>query len=167
MSSKPTTRKTRVPTTRVARFARLGYTVGELAVGGVAEGLRRVTGKESAETGNVFLTSANAQKLAQRLARMRGAAMKMGQVISMEGADIIPPEFAEALAILRNSANTMPDAQVRRVMGREFGKGWEKRFRSFDFQPIAAASIGQVHRAETLDGRDLALKIQYLSLIHI
>jgi hypothetical protein len=55
MSSKPTTRKTRVPTTRVARFARLGYTVGELAVGGAAEGLRRVTGKESAETGNVFL----------------------------------------------------------------------------------------------------------------
>lgn len=161
MSSKPSTRKTRVPTTRVARFARLGYTVGELAVGGVAEGLRRVAGKESADAGNVFLTSANAHKLAQRLARMRGAAMKMGQVISMEGADIIPPEFAEALAILRNSANTMPDAQIRRVMGREFGKGWEKRFRSFDFQPIAAASIGQVHRAETRDGRDLALKIQY------
>jgi hypothetical protein len=60
MSSSPTTRKTLVPTTRVARFARLGYTVGELAEGGAAEGgaaegLRRVTGMESAETGNVFL----------------------------------------------------------------------------------------------------------------
>jgi predicted unusual protein kinase regulating ubiquinone biosynthesis (AarF/ABC1/UbiB family) len=79
----------------------------------------------------------------------------------MEGADIIPPEFSKALAILRDSANTMPDSQIRRVMGREYGKGWEDRFENFDFRPIAAASIGQVHRAMTKDGRDLALKIQY------
>lgn len=161
MNNKQPVRQTRVPTTRVGRFARLGYTMGELAVGGLTEGVRRATGKRPAESVNMFLNTANAQKLAHRLARMRGAAMKMGQIISMEGAEIIPAEFAEALSILRNSANTMPDAQIRRVMGREFGKGWQNRFREFNFQPIAAASIGQVHRAVTQDGRDLALKIQY------
>jgi predicted unusual protein kinase regulating ubiquinone biosynthesis (AarF/ABC1/UbiB family) len=139
----------------------MGFTASEMAVGGLTEGVRRMTGVEPEDAVNVFLTATNAKKLAKRLASMRGAAMKMGQVISMEGADIIPPEFSEALAMLRDSANTMPDSQIRRVMGREYGKGWEKRFAHFDYEPIAAASIGQVHRAQTLDGRDLALKIQY------
>jgi predicted unusual protein kinase regulating ubiquinone biosynthesis (AarF/ABC1/UbiB family) len=154
-------RKSRVPTTRLGRLARLGFTAGEMAVGGMTEGVRRLTGVTPDDAVNVFLTATNAKKLARRLASMRGAAMKMGQVLSMEGADILPPEFSEALAILRDAANTMPDTQIRRVMGREYGKGWEQRFAEFDFQPIAAASIGQVHRARTVDGRDLALKIQY------
>ena len=55
----------------------------------------------------------------------------------------------------------MPRSQVRGVLGREYGKGWETRFTSFDYEPAAAASIGQVHRATTQDRRDLALKIQY------
>jgi predicted unusual protein kinase regulating ubiquinone biosynthesis (AarF/ABC1/UbiB family) len=156
-----TSRKSRVPTTRLGRLVRLGFTAGELAAGGMAEGVRRLTGIEPQDAVNVFLTAANAQKLAKRLAGMRGAAMKMGQVLSMEGADILPPEFTEALAILRDSANTMPHTQIRRVMGREYGKGWEDRFECFDYEPIAAASIGQVHRVVTRDGRELALKIQY------
>jgi predicted unusual protein kinase regulating ubiquinone biosynthesis (AarF/ABC1/UbiB family) len=92
---------------------------------------------------------------------MRGAAMKIGQMLSMVDEELLPPEFAEALAILRDSADTMPASQVRKVLAREYGKGWQKRFRSFDFEPIAAASIGQVHTAVAADGRDLALKIQY------
>jgi len=55
----------------------------------------------------------------------------------------------------------MPLTQIRRVMGREYGKGWEDRFIDFDYMPIASASIGEVHRATTMDGRELALKIQY------
>jgi predicted unusual protein kinase regulating ubiquinone biosynthesis (AarF/ABC1/UbiB family) len=153
--------KSRVPTTRIGRLFRLGFAVGEMAAGGVAEGVRRLTGITPEDAVNVFLTATNAEKLAKRLAGMRGAAMKMGQVLSMEGADILPREFSDALAILRDSANTMPDTQVRRVMGREYGKGWELRFEQFDFEPVAAASIGQVHRVLTKDGRDLALKIQY------
>jgi predicted unusual protein kinase regulating ubiquinone biosynthesis (AarF/ABC1/UbiB family) len=156
-----TSRKSRVPTTRIGRLVRLGFTAGEMAVGGMAEGVRRLTGVTPEDAVNVFLTATNAQKLAKRLAGMRGAAMKMGQVLSMESADILPREFADALAILRDSANTMPHSQIRRVMGREYGKGWEERFEHFDFEPVAAASIGQVHRVLTRDGRDLALKIQY------
>ncbi len=153
--------KSRVPTTRLGRLIRLGFTAGELAVGGAIEGVRRITGINPTDAVNVFLTATNAQKLAKRLAGMRGAAMKIGQILSMESADFLPREFADALAVLRDSANTMPHSQVRRVMGREYGKGWENRFEHFDFEPVAAASIGQVHRVVTKDGRDLALKIQY------
>ena len=153
--------KSRVPTTRFGRLVRLGFTAGEMALGGVAEGVRRLTGVTPEDAVNVFLTAANAEKLAKRLAGMRGAAMKMGQILSMESVDILPREFSDALAILRDSANTMPHSQIRRVMGREYGKGWEDRFQTFDYEPVAAASIGQVHRVLTRDGRDLALKIQY------
>lgn len=154
-------KRTRVPTTRFGRLARLGLTMGELAIGGAAEGVRRLAGSKPEDARNVFLTATNAKKLAKRLAGMRGAAMKMGQILSMESEDFLPPEFAAALAILRDSANSMPLSQIRGVMGREYGKGWEDRFIDFDYQPVAAASIGQVHRAVTRDGRELALKIQY------
>jgi predicted unusual protein kinase regulating ubiquinone biosynthesis (AarF/ABC1/UbiB family) len=154
-------RQSRVPSTRLGRIVRLGMTAGELAFGGLAEGVRRATGIEPPSDINIFLTAGNAQKLAKRLAGMRGAAMKLGQMLSMESADLLPPHFADALALLRDSANTMPDSQIRGVMGREYGKGWEQRFKSFSFDPIAAASIGQVHHAVSIDGRELALKIQY------
>ena len=154
-------KKSRVPTTRFARLTRLGLTVGELAIGGMTESVRRFASTKPADAHNVFLTATNAKKLASRLAGMRGAAMKMGQILSMESADFLPKEFADALAILRDSADTMPLTQIKRVMGREYGKGWQKRFIDFNYQPIAAASIGQVHRVVTADGRDLALKIQY------
>jgi predicted unusual protein kinase regulating ubiquinone biosynthesis (AarF/ABC1/UbiB family) len=154
-------RQSRVPSSRIGRILRLGMTAGELAVGGVAEGVRRMTGVEPAQAASVFLSTANAQKLAKSLSSMRGAAMKLGQMLSMESSDLLPAAFADALAILRDSADTMPDSQVRRVLGREYGKGWERLFSSFDYEPIAAASIGQVHHAVAADGRELALKIQY------
>jgi predicted unusual protein kinase regulating ubiquinone biosynthesis (AarF/ABC1/UbiB family) len=152
-------RRSRVPTGRLERLARFGLMAGELAVGGVAESVRRVTG--GAGDGGIFLNEANAQRLAKRLAGMRGAAMKLGQLLSMEGEDLFPPEVSEALALLRNDGDAMPADQLRRVLGHAWGKGWLERFESFDFEPIAAASIGQVHQAHTRDGRALALKIQY------
>jgi predicted unusual protein kinase regulating ubiquinone biosynthesis (AarF/ABC1/UbiB family) len=154
-------KKSRVPTTRFGRLARLGLTAGELVMGGVAESVRRLGKAKPADAYNVLLTATNAKKLAERLAGMRGAAMKMGQILSMESADFLPREFSDALAILRDSADTMPLSQVKRVLGREYGKGWQSLFIDFNYEPIAAASIGQVHRVFTEDGRDLALKIQY------
>jgi len=154
-------KKSRVPTTRLGRLARLGLTAGELAIGGAVESVRRLAGTKPDDVFNVLLTATNAKKLAKRLAGMRGAAMKMGQILSMESADFLPREFSDALAILRDSADTMPLSQIRRVMGREYGKGWQEKFIDFNYEPIAAASIGQVHRVFTEDGRDLALKIQY------
>ena len=152
-------RSSRVPTGRLERLARVGLLAGELAAGGVAEGVRRVTGGR--REGGFFVTEANAQRLVKRLAGMRGAAMKLGQLLSMEGEDLLPPEVSDALALLRNDGDCMPPQQLRRVLGHAWGKGWQERFTSFDFEPIAAASIGQVHQACSLDGRSLALKIQY------
>jgi predicted unusual protein kinase regulating ubiquinone biosynthesis (AarF/ABC1/UbiB family) len=150
-----------VPQTRLGRIARIGLAAGELAVGAAAEGLRRFALGEPADLGSALLSGPNARRLATRLARLRGAAMKIGQLVSLQGQDILPPEFAQAFAVLRVQATPMPAQQLRGVLGREYGKGWERRFATFDYEPIAAASIGQVHRATTPDGRDLALKIQY------
>ena len=150
-----------VPQSRLGRFARIGVAAGELAVGAAAEGLRRFARGETGDLGSALFSASNARRLAARLARLRGAAMKIGQLVSLQGEDVLPPEFAQALAVLRAQATPMPTAQLRRVLGREYGKGWERRFSTFDYEPIAAASIGQVHRASTPDGRDLAVKIQY------
>lgn len=149
-----------VPQGRLERLARLGLAAGELAVGGALEGLRRLA-QQRPDSSPTMLSAANAQRLADRLARLRGAAMKLGQMLSLQGEDLLPPEFARALAVLRAEAAPMPAEQLRRVLGREYGRGWEKRFARFDWEPLAAASIGQVHRARTCDGRELALKIQY------
>ena len=152
-------RRSRVPTGRFERLARIGLLAGEIAAGGVVEGVRRVAG--GAGEGGLFITEANAQRLAKRLAGMRGAAMKLGQLLSMEGEDLLPSEVSEALAMLRDDGDGMPPQQLRRVLGHAWGHGWQERFESFDFEPIAAASIGQVHQARTPEGRSLALKIQY------
>jgi predicted unusual protein kinase regulating ubiquinone biosynthesis (AarF/ABC1/UbiB family) len=150
-----------IPQSRFGRFARIGLAAGELAVGAAAEGLRRFARGEAGDLGASLLTGPNARRLAARLGRLRGAAMKIGQLVSLQGDDVLPPEFAQALAVLRAQATPMPRQQLRGVLGREYGKGWEQRFSAFDHEPVAAASIGQVHRATALDGRDLALKIQY------
>jgi len=156
----PPTLPAPVPQSRLGRLANLALGVAELAIGGMAEGVRRLASGQSEST-SALLSADNARRLARRLARLRGGAMKLGQMLSLQGTDLLPPEFAQALAILRAQAAPMPPEQLRRVLGREYGKGWEARFADFDFEPIAAASIGQVHWARTKDGRNLALKIQY------
>lgn len=140
---------------------RLGVTAGELAAGGLVESVRRLGGQRRADRVSAFLNQANATRLAKRLAHMRGAAMKVGQLMSLESEHVLPSEFTDALVVLRDSADGMTTVQLNRLMGREYGKGWQTRFEIFDHEPVAAASIGQVHYAQTTDGRDLALKIQY------
>jgi predicted unusual protein kinase regulating ubiquinone biosynthesis (AarF/ABC1/UbiB family) len=128
-------------------------------MGALVDGLRHLARGRVA--GGLVITEAQAQRLARRLARLRGAAMKVGQMLSLSGEDLLPPELTRALAILRAEADAMPVAQLRRALGRAYGRGWAARFRRFDEAPVAAASIGQVHRAMTTAGRDIALKIQY------
>jgi len=154
-------KSSRVPTSRIERFARMGMMAGKFALSGVAETAKRVMTGEMESLSMPFLTPANAQNLARSLSKMRGASMKLGQLLSMESDDLLPPEFTEVLSVLRSSADTMPDDQLRRVLGQAYGKGWEEKFLEFDFDPIASASIGQVHRAVANDGRVMALKIQY------
>lgn len=153
-------RKSRVPSGRLSRLWHLGNAATRLAAGGAREVTQRWLGNSDAEH-HALLTVENARALADRMSRLRGAAMKLGQMLSLEGDSMIPKEFADALAVLRDNADTMPEDQVRAVLTEQYGPAWESKFRSFEFEPLASASIGQVHRATAADGRRLALKIQY------
>ncbi|MDP2008138.1 MAG: AarF/ABC1/UbiB kinase family protein [Rubrivivax sp.] len=150
-----------VPQGRTRRFLHMGRAVGELAAGAAAEGLARLARGDNLALSQLMLTPGNARRLAERLSTMRGAVMKVGQLMSMDGKGVLPPAFAELLGGLRDRAHHMPATQLTEVLEREYGSDWHRRFRRFSFEPVAAASIGQVHRAETHDGRVLALKIQY------
>jgi predicted unusual protein kinase regulating ubiquinone biosynthesis (AarF/ABC1/UbiB family) len=101
------------------------------------------------------------KRFTNELARLRGAALKAGQLISMDTSGMLPPELAEAATRLRAAADPMPARQLRRVLDERWGGDWLRRFKRFEVRPVAAASIGQVHKAETKDGRTLAIKVLY------
>jgi predicted unusual protein kinase regulating ubiquinone biosynthesis (AarF/ABC1/UbiB family) len=127
----------------------------------VAEGMRQVARGNFPRVADLMLTPANARRVAEKLSELRGAAMKVGQLLSMDAGDILPAELAAILARLRADARPMPMSEVVTVMQDSFGQGWEHHFKRFSFTPMAAASIGQVHAAISQDDRQLALKIQY------
>jgi predicted unusual protein kinase regulating ubiquinone biosynthesis (AarF/ABC1/UbiB family) len=154
-------RSSPVPSGRMSRFLELGAAASQMALGGAAEKVRRLARRAEAGLPNVLLTAESARVLASRLSRLRGAAMKVGQMLSLEGDSVLPKEFAQALEILRSSAHRMPQAQLKSVLSTELGRDWQDRFETFDFDPLASASIGQVHAARTTDGRDVVLKVQY------
>ena len=150
-----------MPSSRLSRLAKLGGLATSIAGNVAAEGVRRFARGERPRLEDLLLTPANAMRAADELARMRGAAMKVGQLISMDAGDMLPPELAQIFDRLRSEAHHMPWPQLKRVLAQAWGAGWRDRFESFDIHPVAAASIGQVHRARTKDGRDLAIKVQY------
>ncbi|MDG3065758.1 ABC1 kinase family protein [Thauera mechernichensis] len=154
-------RATAVPGGRLARLARLGSLATGVAGGMIAEGARQLAAGKRPTVGDLVLTPANARRVADQLAQLRGAAMKVGQLMSMDAGNLLPPELAAILARLREDARTMPMSQVVQVLETHWGQGWEQGFERFSFTPCAAASIGQVHRARTHDGQELAIKLQY------
>jgi predicted unusual protein kinase regulating ubiquinone biosynthesis (AarF/ABC1/UbiB family) len=150
-----------VPSSRLARLTRLGSmtagVAGNMALNCVAQ-LGR--GQRPSMKG-LLLTPANVRRITDQLAQMRGAAMKVGQLMSIDTGDVLPPELTQILGRLRADAAFMPPAQLKKVLAKNWPEGWLKGFEQFDVRPIAAASFGQVHKASLRDGRDLAIKVQY------
>jgi predicted unusual protein kinase regulating ubiquinone biosynthesis (AarF/ABC1/UbiB family) len=156
----------KLPTGRVARTARVGGLVtGQGVRWAGMRAANRVRTPERAAAAENERTAALVGQLVEQLGQMRGAAMKVGQMISMVELDGLAQEqqdeLQRKLATLRDDVPPVPFARLEKMMRKEFGVPLERVFSDFDERAFAAASIGQVHRARTVDGDDVVAKIQY------
>jgi len=155
-----------IPTSRLSRSTKVGRLAAATAakqmgtratnVARTDEGKQRALAKRQLET---------AEEIVAALGTMKGAAMKLGQVMSFLDVGLVPEEFREEfqakLAELRDAAPKVSFKDMRKVIETEYGERVEDVFETFDPVPIAAASIGQVYKAKLHDGRDVAVKVQY------
>ncbi|XP_077303023.1 ubiquinone biosynthesis protein COQ8, mitochondrial [Arctopsyche grandis] len=159
-------RQRAVPSSRIGRMFAFGSLAAGLGVGTVTEyaksAIRGPSKTGETETlGDMFLSAANAERIVDTLCKVRGAALKIGQLLSIQDESTMSPELQKIFERVRQSADFMPKRQVEKMMSNELGPNWREKFATFDDKPFAAASIGQVHLASLPDGTDLAVKIQY------
>jgi predicted unusual protein kinase regulating ubiquinone biosynthesis (AarF/ABC1/UbiB family) len=154
-------KQAKVPKGRLSRMFKLGGLASKIAGDVALSGARQFVQGNSPKLTDLILTPANIGRIGKQLANMRGAAMKIGQLMSMDAGDLLPAELTALLEHLRSNAQAMPLKQLQQVLEQEWGTNWHDKFIVFSFSPFAAASIGQVHLATSSAGQMLAIKIQY------
>ncbi|KAJ1951204.1 hypothetical protein FBU59_000304 [Linderina macrospora] len=159
-------RASAMPSNRVSRLYHYGSLAVGLGWGALGEATKRWSGfSDSSSDSSVILNRANIDRIVDKLSKMRGAALKLGQMLSIQDSKSMTPEVSEVLQRVQNSANYMPIRQLERLMRRQLGADWRDAFVEFHDEPFAAASIGQVHRAQIEPARHgfdrVAVKVQY------
>uniref|UniRef100_A0A669F351 Atypical kinase COQ8A, mitochondrial n=1 Tax=Oreochromis niloticus TaxID=8128 RepID=A0A669F351_ORENI len=160
-------REKKVPVTRIGRLVNFGGLAVGLGIGAIAEVVKKSLkpkeqgNKKAIMDSNAFLSEANAQRIVRTLCKVRGAALKIGQMLSIQDDAFINPQLAKIFERVRQSADFMPTKQMMKVIYNDLGPNWRDKLEYFEERPFAAASIGQVHLAKMKDGREVAMKIQY------
>ncbi|XP_054452103.1 atypical kinase COQ8B, mitochondrial [Anoplopoma fimbria] len=159
-------RERKVPATRISRLVNFGGLAVGLGIGAIAEVAKQsLGGKQKGDEGALLdsplLSEANAERIVNTLCKVRGAALKIGQMFSIQDNNFINPQLQKIFERVRQSADFMPVWQMNKVLEEELGQGWRDKLSSFEDRPFAAASIGQVHHGVLKDGREIAMKIQY------
>ncbi|KAG8511376.1 Atypical kinase COQ8B, mitochondrial [Galemys pyrenaicus] len=184
-------RERKVPASRISRLANFGGLAVGLGLGALAELAKKSLpgGQLQSEGGShpgasPFLSEANAERIVQTLCTVRGAALKLGQMLSIQDNSFISPQLQRIFERVRQSADFMPRWQMlvsapgwaageptagqqscspppQRVLEEELGRDWQAKVASLEEVPFAAASIGQVHQGVLRDGTEVAVKIQY------
>lgn len=171
-------RASKVPSSRLARLMHYGSLGAGLAWGAAGSYLRPsgssrgVVGTDgqplaTGSSANPFMSEGNIKRLVDKLSRMRGAALKLGQFLSIQDAGLLPAEIESVLLQVQNSANYMPEWQMERVLREDLGPDWKRQFSAFTATPFAAASIGQVHHGvlsadhPTHPNMPVAIKVQF------
>lgn len=135
----------RVPSSRLGRMASFGGLFAGLGVGTINELTKGALGLGGSKNlKEALLSPANAERIVDTLCKVRGAALKIGQILSIQDSNVVSPQLAKAFERVRQAADYMPDWQVERVMNTQLGADWRDLLENFDNKPFAAASIGQV-----------------------
>lgn len=160
-------RERKVPVTRIGRLANFGGLAVGLGIGALAEVAKKSlrseerNGKKAVMDSSPFLSEANAERIVRTLCKVRGAALKLGQMLSIQDDAFINPHLQKIFERVRQSADFMPLKQMMKTLNNDLGPNWRDQLEFFEERPFAAASIGQVHLARLKNGPEVAMKIQY------